>query len=92
MQNYLKSEEIPVPEAQNLFKFRVGVAQFKENFADRYDNKTCPLCSISLDTQCAMVKQKITIEGRYSDIFREKISPNISKTLFKISKMREDFI
>ena len=97
MQNYLKSEEIPVPEAQNLFKFRVGVAQFKENFGDRYDNKTCPLCSISLDTQvhslqCAMVKQKITIEGRYSDIFREKISPNISKTLFKISKMREDFI
>jgi hypothetical protein len=97
MQNYLKSEEIPVPEAQNLFKFRVGVAQFKENFGDRYDNKTCPLCSISLDTQvhsqqCVMVKQKITIEGSYSDIFRGKISPNISKTLFKISKMREDFI
>ena len=86
MQNYLKSEEIPLPEAQNLFKFRVGVAQFKENFGDRYDNKTCPLCPISLDTQvhslqCAMVKQKITIEGRYSDIYRGKISPKYQKKI-----------
>ena len=97
MQTNLKSEEIPVQEAQNLFKYRVGVAQFKENFGDRYEDKTCPLCSINLDTQmhsleCVKVKQKIEIEGRYSDIFRGKISSNISKTLLKISKMREDFI
>ena len=30
MQNYLKSEEIPVPEAQNLFKFRVGWPNLKK--------------------------------------------------------------
>ena len=38
MQNYLKSENITVQEAQNLFRFRVGVAQFKANFGDRYTN------------------------------------------------------
>ena len=51
MQNYLKSDNISVQEAQNLFRFRVGVAQFKANFGDRYSNKACPLCSVHLDTQ-----------------------------------------
>ena len=53
MQNYLKSSEIPVNEAQNLFKYRVKlrVAQLKENFGDKYENKACPLCSLNLDTQ-----------------------------------------
>ena len=97
MQNYLKSSEIPVNEAQNLFKYRVRVAHFKENFGDKYENKACPLCSVNLDTQvhsvqCEKVKEKVTIDGKYNDIFKEKIPRNISKTLFKISKLREDLL
>ena len=42
MQKYLKSEDIPVNEAQNLFKYRVRLAQYKENFGDKYMNKACP--------------------------------------------------
>ena len=97
MQKYLKSEEIPVNEAQNLFRHRVRVAQFKENFGEKYMNKTCPLCSLHLDTQvhamqCEIVKSQITIEGKYSDIFKQKIPTNISRTLLKISKLRENVI
>ena len=97
MRNYLKSSEIPVNEAQNLFKYRVRVAHFKENFGDKYENKACPLCSVNLDTQahsvqCEKVKEKVTIDGKYNDIFKEKIPRNISKTLFKISKLREDLL
>ena len=97
MQKYLKTEEIPVNEAKNLFKFRTKSANFKDNFGDRYQNKGCPLCTLQLDTQvhsvqCERVNVEISVEGRYSDIFREKVPSDISKTLIKISKLREEYI
>ena len=97
MQNYLKTEDIPVNEAKNLFQYRTKSANFKDNFGDRYENKGCPLCTVQLDTQvhsvqCEIVKDEIPIEGRYSDIFKKKIPSNISKTLLKISKLREEYI
>jgi hypothetical protein len=97
MQKYLKTEEIPVNEAKNLFKYRTKSANFKDNFGDRYEYKGCPLCTVQLDTQvhsvqCERVQEEISIEGRYSDIFRGKVPSNISKTLFKISKLREEYI
>ena len=97
MQKYLKNEDIPVNEAQNLFRFRTRAAHFKGNYGDRYENKACPLCSVHMDTQshsmqCPKVNEKIDIQGKYSDIFREKIPTNISKTLQKISKLRENYI
>jgi hypothetical protein len=42
--------------------------------------------------QCVKIKEKISVEGNYSDIFKEVISTNISKSLYKISKMREGLI
>ena len=97
MQKYLKSEEIPVKEAKNLFKFRTRSALFKANFGDRYESKGCPLCFVQVDTQvhstqCQIVNQKVEIRGKYSDIFRTKIPTDISKTLLKISQLREDYI
>jgi hypothetical protein len=42
--------------------------------------------------QCERVNDEILIEGRYSDIFRVKVTSNISKTMFKMSKLREEYI
>ena len=86
MQNYLKNESITVKEAQNLFKYRTKVARFKENFRNNYDEIGCPLCLDQPDTQahcvqCPIIKENIKIQGEYSDIFSEKISKEISKTL-----------
>jgi hypothetical protein len=97
LQSYLKSDDIPVHEAKNLFRYRVRVADFKENFGNKYENKGCPLCTIHMDTQthavqCDKVKESISVEGNYNDIFKEKIPRNISKSLYKISKMRECLI
>ena len=39
--------------------------------------------------QCAKVKTEIKVEGTYNDIFKEKIPSTISKTLFKITKVRK---
>ena len=73
------------------------IHSFKENFGNKYENKGCPLCITHLDTQshavqCDKVKESISIEGNYSDIFKENIPTNISKSLHKISKMREGLI
>ena len=50
LQPYLKSDHIPVHEAKNLFRYRVKVANFRENFKDMYRNTTT-VCTIHLDTQ-----------------------------------------
>ena len=97
LQSYLKSPDIPVHEAKNLFRFRVRTATFKENVGENYMNKACPLCTVHMDTQthavrCAQVKQMILIEGNYSDIFKEKIPCDISRPLYKFTKLREDLI
>ena len=97
MQGYLKSAEIPAHEAKNLFRYRVRSANFKENVGDKYTNKVCPLCTVHLDTQthsmeCFKVKEEISVEGKYNDIFKEKVPSNISKTLLKITKLRENVI
>ena len=97
LQNYLKDEDIPVAEAKNLFRFRTRAAKFKENMKNSYPSITCPLCHIQPDTQvhsvqCTVVKTKVNVEGEYKDIFSENIPSSISKTLMKISKLREDFI
>ena len=98
LQNYLKDSDIPVAEARNLYRYRTRVAKYKENMKSSYTNTStaCPLCLLHPDTQlhsvqCTEVKTKIVVEGRYEDIFDEDIPSNISKTLLRIDKLREDF-
>ena len=59
--------------------------------------KGCPMCSEQLDTQvhslkCGKEKEQIKIKGRIRDMFKEEISVDISQTLMKMSKSREDYI
>ena len=94
-QNYLKDKDISVQAAKNLFKWRTRAAMFKMNYGDMYANTACPFCLVVPDSQshsleCNVVKQKINIQGDYSDIFGEDIPSDISNTLLKISKLREE--
>ena len=71
LHNYIyihKNEVIPVYEAKNLFIFRMRVDKFKENFGENYEDKSCPVCKLQLDTQvrsvqCEKVKDGIKIGG-----------------------------
>ena len=51
LRKYLKTGDIPVFEAKNLFRYRVRTANFKENFKGKYQNTGCPFCFVHLDTQ-----------------------------------------
>ena len=59
------------------------VDKFKENFGENYEDKSCPVCKLQLDTQvrsvqCEKVKDGIKIG---SEIFKEKVPSNMSQTL-----------
>ena len=97
LQTYLKTDEIPVSEAKNLYRFRTRCAKFKENMKNGYQSTPCPFCLVQPDNQthsvqCTVVKSRVKIDGNYEDIFKEKIPSNISKTLLNISKLREEVI
>ena len=99
LQKYLKDPDIPVNEAKNLYRFRTRSAKYKQNMKTGYSSTSiaCPLCQVQPDTQphslqCTEVKAKTKVEGRYLDIFEEDIPSDISKTLLRISKIREDYI
>ena len=97
LQNYLMSEEITAEEAKNLFRFRTRSAFFKENMKTGFQSTPCPFCHVQPDNQthsmvCPDVNKKIKIEGNYDDIFQEDIPADISKTLLRITKLREDVI
>jgi hypothetical protein len=93
----LKTDEIPVSEAKNLYRFRTRCAKLKENMKNGYQSSLCPFCHVQPDNQshsvqCTVVKSRVKIDGNYEDIFKEKIPLNISKTLLNIFKLREEVI
>ena len=98
LQKYLRTENIPVNEAKNVFRYRVRVANFKENYKGKYQNTGCPFCFVHLDTQahafqCSKMKDELQINNvEYREIFSDKLSRNLSKILTEISKLRENLI
>ena len=99
LQSYLIDENIPVNEARNLYRYRTRCAKYKENMKNGYitTSLACPMCLVQPDTQshsvqCPEVRAKVKVEGSYKDIFQDEIPTDISKTLLRINKFREDFI
>ena len=97
LQNYFKDPNIPVEQAKNLFRYRTRSAKFKENMKNEYQSITCPFCLVYSDTQihsmqCTDVNSKISVKGKYQDIFKEKIPKEISQTLMKMTELRKDVI
>ena len=97
LQQYLRDPKISVAEAKNLYRYRTRSAKFKENMKTGYQCTPCPFCSVQPDTQihsvqCTVVKSRITVQGKYFDIFKENIPTEIVKTLLQISELREEVI
>ena len=95
VQNYLKDGKITVSAAKNLFKWRTRAAQFKLNYSNSYQDTSCPFCKDEPDSQehslqCKVVTEMIEIVGEYDEIFDDDISSDISNTIEKISKLREE--
>jgi hypothetical protein len=97
--------KLPVGEAfkttlrPGLFSYldflQVSAVNFKEYFGEKYEDKSCQMCKLQLDTQAHSVhrekiKEDIKMNGTYSDIFQENVPSNISQTLLRSSKLRKE--
>ena len=95
LQEYLKLEHINRFGAQTVFKYRVRMANFGENFRGKRDTVPCPLCGQHLDNQkmnfenCQVIRDNVQISGVYQDIFKTNIPSEIVSTLQEIDKFRE---
>ena len=96
LQNYLKTKDITVQEAKNLYKFRTRVAKFGENMKSNSNvSIACPLCQVEPDTQehsvmqCSVVRSKVVVRGVYRDIFLDDVPVEIARTLMEIMELRE---
>ena len=96
IQSYLKLENLNTNEAQILFKYRVRMANYGENFRGNRSSVLCPLCKTHLDSQkmcfenCPVIRKHITISGSYKDIFNTSVSRELAQTLIKIDKFRAE--
>lgn len=96
MQNYLELKTMNRRQAIILFKFRVRMTPFKENFKAGEDRTLCPLCSLHVDSQgesftCSKITAIMEVKGKYHDIFGSKFSPELTKTLENIYLFRDEY-
>ena len=96
IQEYLKLEHINTQGAQTLFKYRVRMANFSENFRGKNGPSACPLCGNHLDNQkmnfenCQVLKDNVEISGEYKQIFNTYIPSALVKSLQNIDIFREE--
>ena len=97
LQAYLKLTNMSSFEAKLIFSYRTRSAAHKKNYRGKDGHSPCPMCLVHLDCQplalqCPTIRENINIEGNYMDIFKDNINENITRTLMKISKFRDEFI
>ena len=96
IQDYLLLKEMNASQAKALFKFRVRMAPFGQNFKGGQAEIICPLCNGHPDGQaesfhCERIKKVIDVQGDYKQIFGFKFSQGLVKTVQNIYNFREEY-
>ena len=89
LQTYLKEEQFTIYQKKMLFRCRVRMEKFGENYRAGRSQVSCPLCHVHLDNQemafqCSEITKELTIRGNLEDIFSETV-----ETLTKIVEIRK---
>ena len=82
MQEYLELKDMSASQAKAMFKFRIRMAPFGENFRGGEKTVLCPLCRKHPDGQeesfsCVQVNRLVNVRGNYKEIFRTKFCQQI---------------
>ena len=97
-QKYFKLANMNTLGAQTLFKYRVRMANYGENFRGLSGPAVCPVCTKHLDNQkmgfenCITLRDNIEISGNYMDIFCDDVPQNLVVTLQKIEMFRDEYV
>ena len=95
IQEYFNNTSFNIQTKQQIFSYRVRMAEVGENFCGVRPSVPCPLgCDGELDTQqhsyeCNAIKSKIVIKGKYSDIFQDVIPVHAGKDVSNIIRERK---
>ena len=94
IQTYLKSEETSTQQKKILFKYRVRMEHFGENYRGGKGPAPCPLCKMPLDNQemafqCPEFRKSVKVEGSLDDIFKENIRMGTIRTIQRITELRK---
>ena len=97
MQSYLERKDLSIEEKKTLFRWRVRMERFGENFRGPRDSVMCPLCGDHRDSEmlsfsCAAVKREISVECNYGDIFSPIIESKTIRTMTKIMNLRNKIL
>ena len=95
LQDYLLLTKITTLEAKSLFKFRLRMAPFGENFRGGQKIVLCPLCKVHPDGQserflCIEMRKLVEVKGDYNLIFTQNIPSELVKTVHSIYNLREE--
>ena len=93
MQDYLQRKDLSIEDKKMLFRWRVRMERFGENFRGSREFVLCPLCGDHRDSEllsfsCEAVNREISIECKYDDIFSQKIENKTIRTISKIMSLR----
>ena len=96
IQDYLLLKDMNVAQARAMFKFRVRMAPFGENFRGGQKTVICPLCKSHPDGQeesfsCEKINKMIEVKGDYNQIFGWKYPPDLVSTVYNIYTFREEY-
>ena len=94
-QEYLTLNNTRAEYVMNIFKFRVRMAPFGENFRGGEEHIICPLCQNHWDSQvmsfqCSYFRGKVAIDCDMEDVLSDKVTVETGKTLTKMLKIREE--
>ena len=93
-QEYLTSANTRIEIVRNIFRYRVRMAPFGENFRGGEDHVMCPLCmkhwdSQAMSFQCEVMKSKLDNKCDMKDILSENVTVETGKTITRMLKIRE---
>ena len=98
MQNYLKLDGSDSYGAQTLFRYRVRMASYGDNFKGSHSPIMCPLCGVHIDSQINSfekwqeIQKKVKAHGKYQDIFSSNVTNKLVETLKQIDEVREQMM
>ena len=83
IQDYLLLKDMNTSQAKALFKFRLRMAPFGENFRGGNDKEE--------SFSCPKMKKIINIKGNYKQVFGWKFTQEFIKTIQSIFEFREEY-
>ena len=94
LRQYFTNPNLTISQKQMVFRCRVRMENFGENFRGGRSQVLCRLCSTHLDNlemsfRCPKIRTKVKVIGNPEDIFEERINTAIIRTLSQIIKTRK---